>query len=618
MRPAASRAADGASGSRFGRMSRRQQRLGLSLLIAAALPPGAAAQTSALVALPAADPPALAARLTALGFDVLPDRAPGGALQLIVTPEELAALAALGLPAEVLARGRPFAEIQAEQAAEEGGTPAGYPTGPEIEAQMAALAAAHPERCVLVDLTQSYGVAPTFEGRHLLALRISDHAALEEDEPAVLVVATHHARELAPPVIALDAAQRLLAGYGSDPQVTAAVDGHEIWIAPLWNPDGYAFVFATDNFWRKNRRPVSGAVGVDLNRNYPFGWSTSCAGSTVGSSETYKGPSPASEAETQTMLAWSTDRHWAKVLDFHSYGQEALWGYACLGHPLDSFLEDEAQALSVAAGYGAVRNPTGEGEEQEWQLATRGAHAFLLEVGTSFQPPYAEALAEAAQVWPGLQWLLARPMPLSGHVTDGCTHLPLEAGIKIAGLSFGNGEAFGSGGPFGRYALFVPAGGWTLTFSAAGYASAVHVVNLPPGGSKTLDIALMPLVPGGCIADVGGGKPGVAGVPVLAAQGTLAPGSPGTLSLTAAAPGALALLVLGLTQLDAPFKGGTLVPWPNFLAGVDTGPAGAVTLPFEWPAGVPAGVEAWLQAWVPDAAATHGLSASNGLQLVAG
>ena len=33
------------------------------------------------------------------------------------------------------------------------------------------------------------------------------------------------------------------------------VDGNEIWIAPVWNPDGYEYVFTTqDNLWRKNRR----------------------------------------------------------------------------------------------------------------------------------------------------------------------------------------------------------------------------------------------------------------------------------------------------------------------------------------------------------------------------
>jgi hypothetical protein len=239
-------------------------------------------------------------------------------------------------------------------------------------------------------------------------------------------------------------------------------------------------------------------------------------------------------------------------------------------------------------------------------------------VGTSFQPPYASSLAEAAQVWPGIEWMLARPIPIEGHVTDACTHLPLEASVSVEGLAYGNGETNSSGGPFGRFAVFVPAGSWTLSFSLAGYAPAVQSVTVPAGGSVTLDIALAPLVPGGCSDDVGGGKPGGAGVPVLAAQGTLAPDSPGTLSLDGAAPLAPVTLVLGLSELGAPFKGGTLVPVPNVLIGLATDAGGSISLPFTWPAGVPAGTEVWLQAWIEDAAASQALAASNGLHCVAG
>ncbi|HEX5012507.1 MAG TPA: M14 family zinc carboxypeptidase, partial [Planctomycetota bacterium] len=189
------------------------ERRALVLLASLALAPLAPSQTSALIALPSSDPQATAARLLSDGYDVLPDLAPGGALQLIVTPEELATLTAAGFAPEVLARGRPYDDIQAEQPpTADGSTPSGYPTLAQIDAQLAVLAAVHPDLCVLVDLTAKYGLPPTFEGRHLHALRISDHAAVDEDEPTVLVVCTHHSRELVGPVIGLDAAQRLLTG----------------------------------------------------------------------------------------------------------------------------------------------------------------------------------------------------------------------------------------------------------------------------------------------------------------------------------------------------------------------------------------------------------------------
>src|SRR4029079_11361838 len=136
--------------------------------------------------------------------------------------------------------------------------------------------------------------------------------------------------------IALEAANRLTTGYGVDARLTAAVDGHEIWIAPVWNPDGYNQVFTADNMWRKNRRVFSTGVGVDLNRNFPPGYSASCSGSTNVASETYKGPSAFPEAETQTMQLWSRAERFAKVIDYHSYGREVLYGFVCLSYPFQA------------------------------------------------------------------------------------------------------------------------------------------------------------------------------------------------------------------------------------------------------------------------------------------
>src|SRR5213078_5320288 len=214
--------------------------------------------------------------------------------------------------------------------------PATYRDLDAIVNRMYEIAAANPAIAQVVDVTATYGTPPTFEGRHLFALKISDNVAVDEDEPAVLIVSTHHAREIVAPVIALDAAERLTSGYRIDPRVTAAVDDHEIWIAPVWNPDGYNYVFTVDNLWRKNRRIFPTGVGVDQNRNYPLGWGSPCPGSISVSSETYKGPAPASEAETQTMMIWSEHERFAKVIDYHSYGREVLYSYRCLGHPFTS------------------------------------------------------------------------------------------------------------------------------------------------------------------------------------------------------------------------------------------------------------------------------------------
>ena len=214
---------------------------------------------------------------------------------------------------------------------------------------MQEIASTYPAIAQLVDITATYGTPPTFEGRHLFALKISDNVTVDEDEPSMLVVSAHHAREISTPVITLGAAERLTSGYESDPQITAAVNGHEIWLAPVWNPDGYNHVFTSNNLWRKNRRVFTSGVGVDQNRNYAQGWSAPCAGSTSASSDTYKGPSAASEAETQTMMTWSERERFAKVIDYHSFGREVLYAYRCLSHPFSEL--DAAGGVDALTGF---------------------------------------------------------------------------------------------------------------------------------------------------------------------------------------------------------------------------------------------------------------------------
>ncbi len=105
--------------------------------------------------------------------------------------------------------------------------------------------------------------------------------------------------------------------------------------------------------------------------------------------------------------------------------------------------------------------------------------------------------------------------------------------------------------------------------------------------------------------------------PALSGEGLLLGGTPMTLSLSQAKPNTFATLVVGLFQLDAPFKGGVLVPTPDFLiTGLPTGTSGGIDLPASLPAGLPSGISLFFQAWVPDPGAIHGLAASNGLQAI--
>ncbi len=225
----------------------------------------------------------IAAELLDQGFDVLEGSITSDQFEVIASVEEQEVLHAAGYSPELLSIGRPFKDVQAEWRTDLS-APEGYLDYSETIAGMAATAENFPAICQLVDLTETYGTPATEEGRHLFALKISDNVSADEDEPAFLLVGNHHAREIGTSIIALRAIEEFTTLYGSDADITDIVNNNEIWIAPIWNPDGYDHVYYVDNLWRKNRMVMGSiAVGVDLNRNYPQGWYSESSGSSSSS-----------------------------------------------------------------------------------------------------------------------------------------------------------------------------------------------------------------------------------------------------------------------------------------------------------------------------------------------
>jgi hypothetical protein len=132
-----------------------------------------------------------------------------------------------------------------------------------------------------------------------------------------------------------------------------------------------------------------------------------------------------------------------------------------------------------------------------------------------------------------------------------------------------------------------------------------------PDGS-ILDMGALPYDPWTAL---GGGVAGTNGAPRLTGAGWLKAGSPLSLELTEALPGGSAILVVGLSALEAPLKGGTLWPQPDVLLGpLPVQANGTVALDGTWPTGLPTGFAFWSQAWLADAAAVAGFAASNGLR----
>lgn len=115
------------------------------------------------------------------------------------------------------------------------------------------------------------------------------------------------------------------------------------------------------------------------------------------------------------------------------------------------------------------------------------------------------------------------------------------------------------------------------------------------------------------------GGPGLAGqggkVPFLTATGGLVAFDPVIFTMTDAKPSTLVYWVIGISALNAPFKGGVMVPHPDQLfTGLSTDTGGTAMAGLLWPPGLPHGVSLWFQMWMKDPAAVAGFSASNGLR----
>ncbi|HZM00054.1 MAG TPA: VCBS repeat-containing protein, partial [Planctomycetota bacterium] len=102
------------------------------------------------------------------------------------------------------------------------------------------------------------------------------------------------------------------------------------------------------------------------------------------------------------------------------------------------------------------------------------------------------------------------------------------------------------------------------------------------------------------------------GLPKLVGEGPLVAGTPFRITLTDSRPSSLVSLFLGLSPLDAPFKGGVLVPAPLLKLILATDAAGDLELAGNWPPG-PSGLELLMQYWFADPAGPVGFAASNAL-----
>ena len=309
--------------------------------------------------------------------------------------------------------GKTVREFAAEQAANGFTVWRSYDEPGGIRDQLYAAARNNPQ------LVKLEVLGHTGQGREIIAVKLTQGAQGQPDgrRPAVLYSSTQHAREW----ISTEVNRRLMNHYidqwrANNRQVRKLLQTTELWFVLVANPDGYQYTFEHERLWRKNLRDNNGdgqtqvGDGVDPNRNFPNHWGYDEEGSSaIQSSDTYRGPSPTSEPETQAMVGLLDRIGFAFQVNWHSAGQWLLYAegwqtgtptaddpiyYAMSGNLDDPAIADFHPGLSSDVLY--VTN----GETTDYAHAVTGALAWTPELsegcdGCGFVFPDDPALVEA-------------------------------------------------------------------------------------------------------------------------------------------------------------------------------------------------------------------------------
>lgn len=444
--------------------------------------------------------------LSSLGYDIGGFNESNSTALLVVTQDEYYRLADMGYNPQILPEPEPFKRSSRAT----GMAPAaranividdGYHSFEQVESILRQFQDTYPDIAQMVDIGFSH------YGRTVWAIKISDNVGVDEDEPAIMFNALHHARELMSTEVVLDIINYLTTNYGSDPDVTRWVNNWEIWLIPVVNPDGLDIIFTRDSSWRKNARDnnlnglIDNSDGVDINRNYPFKWGLVPGSSGISSDSTYRGPSAGSEPEVQAIMELSLRKRFVFCIAFHSSGGIVLFPYGSLAatNPspsISAHIGSELSKLCVREDNQrfdlSPRLYDVNGLDRDWHY-NNGTIGFVIELGLhGFQPDYDrwhDAIVEGIR--PGWQYLLGRIETASiyGHATDAKTGMPVDALITVDEIKYFEGEYKTSDPNTGRYHWIFAPGTYNINFFSAGYLPQSFRVSVNDESAFNLDVA---------------------------------------------------------------------------------------------------------------------------------
>lgn len=352
-------------------------------------------------------------------MDVWTVAAKEGYAVVLLRPEEYARLQARGLRIEVdAALTAQINAPQTEAVSPDAGIPS-YPcyrTVEETYDSMAQLAASNPNLLTWTDTGDSWEkVKPGGAAGYDLYTMVLTNKSAPGPKPKFYLMAAIHAREYSTAELGAQFVEKLVADYGVDADTTWLIDNYELHAVFQVNPDGRKKA-ETGLSWRKNTDNDDGCTqervsqgyyyGTDLNRNSSFKWDT--GGSDDNScGQTYHGPSPASEPETQHVEQYMAnlfgdhrgpgDNDLAPLdtegvmITLHSYGNSVLYPWGWIDTkvaPNDTELKTLGRKFGFYNNFEVCQAADcyyiASGGTDDYAYGTLGIPGYTFEVGTSF------------------------------------------------------------------------------------------------------------------------------------------------------------------------------------------------------------------------------------------
>ena len=339
-----------------------------------------------------------------------------------------------------------------------------YPTYQEYVDMMVAFSDSFPEIC------KTHSLGTLNSGREILIVQISDNVGQKEDEPSFLYTSSMHGDELSGYILSLRLIDHILNGYANNQRLTDLVDGIDIWINPLANPDG-AYFGGNQNVGSATRY---NANWVDLNRNYP---------------DPQDGAHPdgnSYQVETNIFLGL------ADTVDF-TISANMHGGVEVCNYPWDTWSNisaddnwwkyvsaeyaDECQANSGNGYFNYLNDGITNGYDwyevdggrQDYMNYFRYCREFTLELSDDKTPN----TNDLPDLWDAnypslLNYMEQSLFGLRGIVTDSVTATPLKAKVEILGHDIDSSHVY-SKLPIGNYHRYLIQANYDITFSKSGY-----------------------------------------------------------------------------------------------------------------------------------------------------